>query len=436
MMPWRLGDNLGSMTPSERIPIAGPWITELEVAYAAEAAATNWYDRANDFVGRFEGAFAEQTNRRFSVSLPSCTSAIHLSLLALGVGPGDEVLVPDVTWIASAAPLAYVGADPGFVDVDQDTWCMRPDALEKRLTPRTKAVIAVDLYGSMPDFDALSEVAAAHGVPIIEDAAEAAGSRYRGRPAGAFGIASTFSFHGSKTLTTGEGGMLLTDEERIYHRVLILRDHGRHPGDSLFFNQEVAYKYKMSSLQAAIGLAQLERLDELVERKRQIFGWYRDGLADLPLTLNAEPQDVRNSYWMTTVVVDPAAGVQKEALQRDLAAAGIDSRPFFYPLSSLPAYASAVDSTRARRDNEVAYRISPWGLNLPSALNLTEAQVSRVSRRASCHSRPGRGGAPYVIVMNTSSGSPASVASSSTRSPPFVTQRSGVEAVATNPRWS
>ena len=248
----------------ERIPVSGPWITQKEIDYVTDAAAHAWYSQANMYHERFEKAFAEYVGVRFATALPSCTSAIHLALLALGVGPGDEVVVPDVTWIASAAPITYVGATPVFADIEPDTWCLSADSFEACITPRTRAVIPVDLYGNMPDMDALGKVAARHGVAVVEDAAEAIGSEYRGRKAGSFGDAATFSFHGSKTLTTGEGGMLLANDEKIFRRASFLRDHGRAPGDKLFYNTEVAYKYKMSSMQAALGLAQLERIEELV----------------------------------------------------------------------------------------------------------------------------------------------------------------------------
>jgi len=305
--------------------------------------------------------------------------AIHLSLLALGVGPGDEVIVPDITWIATAAPISYVGATPVFADIEPDTWCLSADSYAACTTEKTKAVIPVDLYGGMPDMSRIAETARANDVPIIEDAAQAIGSEYGGRKAGSFGDCGVFSFHGSKTLTTGEGGMFVTDRDDIHERVLFLRDHGRAPGDRLFWNCEVAYKYKMSSLQAALGLAQLERIEELVNRKRQIFQWYRDALSGIDeIALNVEPPGTRNSYWMVTAILDPSLGIAKEELMKLLSARRIDSRPFFYPLSSQPAYAGQPHVELARQRNRVAYELSPYGINLPSALNLTQRQVARV----------------------------------------------------------
>ncbi len=361
------------------IPVAGPWITEREIAYVTEAAATAWYADAEVFNQRFEATFAATVGRRNAISLPSCTSGLHIALLAAGVGPGDEVVVPDCTWIATAAPITYVGATPVFADIDPVTWCLAPDALEEAITPRTRAIIAVDLYGSMPHMADLIDLCERRGIVLIEDAAEAIGSAWHGRPAGSFGSASVFSFHGSKTVTTGEGGMVVTDDAALHERMLVLRDHGRAPGDVAFFNQEVAYKYRMSAMQAAMGLAQIERLDELVERKRQIFRWYAARLEDVEgITLNTEPPGTRNSYWMVTMLLDPRFGLDKETVAGALMDEGIATRPFFHPLSSLPAYRGTAGAEAGRDRNRVAYRLSPFGVNLPSALCLEEDDVDCV----------------------------------------------------------
>ncbi len=363
----------------DRIPVAGPWITQKEIDYVTDAVTHAWYGSHNIYHERFERAFADYLGVKYAVALPSCTSAIHLALLAFGLGPGDEVIVPDITWIATAAPIDYVNATPVFADIDTETWCISAEAFEVCITPRTKAVIPVDLYGGMPDMDAICTIAQRHGIAIIEDAAEAIGSNYHGLRAGSLGDVGVFSFHGSKTLTTGEGGMLVTDREDIFRRVLFLRDHGRKPGDVQFYNTEVAYKYKMSSMQAALGLAQLERVEELLQRKREIFEWYQNALAGVTgLTLNAEPAGTHNSYWMVTVILDPQLGLGKERLIKMLSEKGIDSRPFFYPLSSLPAYAGLAQIQEMQERNRCSYTISPFGVNLPSALNLTRAQVQHI----------------------------------------------------------
>jgi len=363
----------------DRIPVAGPWITQKEIDYVSDAVSNAWYSNANFYQKQFEKAFAEYLGVKYAVSLPSCTSAIHLSLLALGIGKGDEVIVPDITWIATSAPITYVGAIPVFADIDENTWCLSAQSFEKCITSKTKAVIPVDLYGNMPDMNAIKSIAKKHNIGIIEDAAEAIGSEYRGKKAGSFGDTGVFSFHGSKTLTTGEGGMLVTNREDIYKRVLFLRDHGRQPGDKLFCNTEVAYKYKMSSLQAALGLAQLERIDELIERKRDIFGWYHSELENLKgIRLNFEPPQTKNTYWMITVIIDKILGLKKEELMAKMDSKNIDCRPFFYPLSSLPAYKHFNGIKKAKQQNIVSYEISPYGINLPSALSVTQDQIISV----------------------------------------------------------
>ncbi len=363
------------------IPVAGPSITEHEIEYVTRAAREGWYEGAGEFHARFEAAFAAYVGRRHAIALPSCTAALHLALAARGIGPGDEVIVPELTWIASSAPIRYVGATPVFADVEPETWCLAPASVEACLSERTRAIIAVDLYGNMPDLDALERLVAGRGIAIIEDAAQAIGSRLRGRLAGSFGLASAFSFHGSKTMTTGEGGMLVTDDDALHERVRVLRDHGRPVGDRRFINTEVAYKYKMSAMQAALGLAQLERIDELVAMKNAIFAGYAQRLGEVEgLTLNRPGPAVRSSHWMVNAVLDPRLGLRSEGVMEALAQRGIDSRPMFQPLSGLPAYAAEPTAIAARRRNLVARGLSPFGVNLPSALVLDPAQVEHVCR--------------------------------------------------------
>lgn len=364
----------------QRIPIAGPWVTDAEVAEVAAAAADGWYENAGYYVSKFERAFAEYHGVNHAVAVPHCTHAIHLAVVALGLGPGDEVIVPDVTWIASAAPLSYTGATPVFADIDPETWCLSPASVEACVTERTRAIIAVGLYGLTPDFDAIQDIARRHGLAVIEDAAQTIGSRFRGKLAGTFGDVGVFSFHGAKTLTTGEGGMLVTDDDALFERVQVLRDHGRTGANfKNFYNTEVAFKYRMSSLQAAFGAAQLARIDNLIVRKREIFGWYRERLSDLQsLQLNAEPEGYFSTFWMTTAVVDRDLGFDTQWLMAAFSERGVDTRPFFHPLSSLPAYSGSPDSDRAASRNAVSYDISRRAINLPSAMKLTEGDVDRV----------------------------------------------------------
>jgi perosamine synthetase len=364
----------------KRIPISGPSITEREVALVTEAARNGWFENANLYQDRFERAFAAYIGVRHAVALPSCTAGLHLSLAAMGIGAGDEVVVPEITWIATAAPIQYLGAKPVFADVDPQTWCLSAESFERAITPLTKAVVPVDLYGNLPDIAAIRRVADACGIRVVEDAAEAVGSAQGGRRAGAFGDTGTFSFHGSKTMTTGEGGMVVTDDSRLFERMQILRDHGRRPGDVAFFNSEVGFKYKMTSFQAAMGLAQLERIDELVAGKRRRFSLYREALGDAPyLRLNAEAPGTLNTYWMVAAIWDEDLGLDKADVMAALDARGIDTRPFFHPLSSLPAFRDSTDRPRAERENRVSYGLSPRGINLPCGAGVEEAEIAYVA---------------------------------------------------------
>lgn len=362
------------------IYVSGPSITQKEIDYVTDAVTNAWYSNANVYNDKFERAFADYIGVNYAIALPSCTSAIHLALVAAGIGEGDEVIVPDITWIASAAPINYVDAKPVFVDIDSRSWCMSVESFKAAITPKTKAVIPVNLYGNISEMDDICKIARDNGIFVLEDAAESIGSEYKGHKAGSLGDVGVFSFHGSKTMTTGEGGMLVTDNKEIYEKCLVLRDHGRSSCGKMFWNDQVAFKYKMSSMQAALGLAQLERIDELVAKKRQIFEWYRQGLAGVKgLQLNCEADYIKNTYWMVTVILDLFLGLEKEKVINLMKEKGISTRPFFYPLSSIPAYSHLTSAKIAREKNVVAYHLSPYGINLPCGMDMTEEKVKFVS---------------------------------------------------------
>ncbi len=356
------------------LELFGPSITELELNTVIDALQNGWYgDRKYWYVENFEKEFAQYHGRKYAMMTPNCTSAIHLLLLGLGIGPGDEVIVPECTWIASATHITHVGAKTVFADVDETTWCMSADSLERAITPQTKAVIAVDLYGNMPDMDAIRRVTEKHGIYLIEDAAGALGSVYRGKKAGSFGIGSVFSFHRTKTITTGEGGMLLLDDQKLYERCHFLRDHGRSK-DKHYFNDEVAYKYMPCNLLGSIGYAQFQRLEELVQAKRHLLERYRQAFADVPdVYLNPEPHEGRNGAWCTAMIFGHSHKTNKEQVIAELAKKGFEGRPFFYPLSSMPAYGSR--SAEMASKNPVAYDLSYRGICLPAAFKTTDEQL-------------------------------------------------------------
>lgn len=357
-----------------RILYTKPSITALEVDYIADAAANGWGDRCYDYIHRLEERFRQHLDVPFAIATSSCTGALHLGMAALGIGPGDEVILADTNWIATVSPVVHLGATPVFVDILPDTWCIDPAHVEAAITPRTKAIVAVHLYGNLCDMDRLLALGARYGIPVIEDAAEAVGSVWFGKRAGSMGAFGAFSFHGTKTMTTGEGGMFVTRDPAVYERVLTLSNHGRARGQAKqFWPDAVGYKYKMSNLQAALGCAQVERLDELVKRKRAILADYRDRLSSVTtIRLNPEPAGTANGAWMPTAVFATETGVTREQIQAAFAAENIDARVFFWPLSSMPMF-SQVPS------NVNAWDIPGRAVNLPSYHDLTDAEQQRVT---------------------------------------------------------
>ena len=359
--------------------MAGPWITEHEIRIVEDAMRNGWYENAYHYVETFQREFARYHGRKFGIMTPNCTTATHLLLSAMGIGEDDEVIVPECTWIATAAPVTYLRGTPVFCDIDAGDWCLSPESVEKAVTSKTKAIIVVDLFGNMPRMDELEAVANRLGIPIVEDAAEALGSTYKGRRAGKFGVGSVFSFHRTKTLTTGEGGMLLLDDDALYERCMFLRDHGRRPAGPAYYNYEVTYKYMPFNLQAALGFAQFQRLSEPIGRKREIFEGYKRRLSGIEdLQFNAEPGWVFNSVWTTGLVFGKSHGMTKLEAMRKLEGLGVPSRPFFYPLSSLPAYPGMEETYREK--NPVSYDVSSRGINLSCAMNLSEEQIDFI-----CH---------------------------------------------------
>jgi perosamine synthetase len=356
-----------------RIFYTKPSITELEVRYATDAAANGWGDQCYAYINRFEELFKQHLGVQHAIATSSCTGALHMGMAALGIGPDDEVIMADTNWIATASPIVNLGAKPVFVDILPDSWCIDPDKAEAAITPRTKAIIAVHLYGNLCEMDRLVAIGKKYGIPIIEDAAEAIGSVWHGKRAGSMGAFGAFSFHGTKTLTTGEGGMFVTNDAKLFERVLTLSNHGRARGQSKqFWPDMVGFKYKMSNIQAAIGCAQMERIEGLIQRKREILAKYRKCLETLPgLTMNPEPEGTVNGAWMPTVVFSAETGITRERLQATFLEENVDARVFFWPLSSLPIFEPV-------KDNVVARGVPGRAINLPSYHDITTSELDRV----------------------------------------------------------
>jgi len=356
-----------------RILYTKPSITEREVAYATDAARNGWGDKCYEYIERFEVVFKKHLDVKHAIATSSCTGALHLGLAALGVGAGDEVILADTNWIATAAPIVHLGARPIFVDILEESWCLDPDRVEEAITPRTKAIIAVHLYGNLCDMDRLLAIGEKYGIPVIEDSAEAIGSIYHGKRAGSMGAFGTFSFHGTKTLTTGEGGMFVTNDPNLYERVLTLSNHGRARGQTKqFWADMVGFKYKMSNIQAAIGCAQMERIEDLIWRKREILQEYRHGLKGVEaVSMNPEPHGVTIGGWMPAVVFSRESGVTRERLQEDFKKADIAARVFFWPLSGLPMF-------EQQASNKNAWDIPGRAINLPSYHDINKDEQHQV----------------------------------------------------------
>ncbi|WP_041453602.1 DegT/DnrJ/EryC1/StrS family aminotransferase [Anaeromyxobacter dehalogenans] len=360
------------------IPVAAPDLTGNEERYVVEALRSSWISSTGPFVGRFERAFAEQCGTRAAIGVANGTLALHLALLTMDLRPGDEVLVPSLTYIATANAVRYCGAEPVFVDVDPATWCMDPERLEASITRRTKGIIPVHLYGHPADMDAIGHIAATHGLWVVEDAAEAHFARYKGRPTGSLARIGVFSFYGNKVLTSGEGGAVTLDDPALERRARLLRGQGVDP-DRRYFFPITGYNYRLTNLCCALLCAQLERAPQLLARRRAIYERYRAALAGVP-GIGFQPQAswAELSPWLFSVTVDAAEfGRSRDELAARLAELGIETRPFFRPLHRLPPFWE--ESRRRGEVLPVTDRLGATGLNLPTHTQLTDAEIDRVA---------------------------------------------------------
>lgn len=357
---------------TDKIFYTKPSITEKEVEYATDAAKNGWGDRCYEYINRFEQSFKQHLAVNHAIATSSCTGAMHMGLAALGIGLGDEVILADINWIATAAPITYLGAIPVLVDILPDTWCIDPAQAEAAITPKTKAIIATHLYGNLCDMDALLALGEKYGIPVIEDAAEAIGSIYKGKRAGSMGVFGVFSFHGTKTLTTGEGGMFVSNDDQLYETVLTLSNHGRARGQTKqFWSDMIGFKYKMSNIQAAIGCAQMERIEELIVGKRRIFNAYQNGLKELPIYLNPEYEHTENGYWMPTMLVCDGISFNRDKLLEQFKHENIDGRVFFWPLSDTGHF-------KVNLPTPVAHSTYVRAVNLPSYHDLSYEDIAHV----------------------------------------------------------
>jgi perosamine synthetase len=356
-----------------KIPYAKPSITQLEIDYVNDAVTNGWGEHRNSYIDRFERQFAEHLGVKYAIATSSCTGALHMGLSALGIGLGDEVILADTNWVATAAPIVYIGAQPVFVDIRQDSWCINPELIESAITKNTKAIIATHLYGNLANMSEILDVGQRYGLPVIEDAAEAIGSKYFGHRAGSLGLFGVFSFHGSKTISTGEGGMFVTNDADHYERVLTLSNHGREKSETrMFWPAVVGFKYKMSNIQAAMGCAQLLRIDELVSKRQETLASYKKGLIPLGnVSMNPEQNGCENGAWMPNLVVSTNTGIEYKDLLFACRESGIDARAFFWSMSSLPMFKTDLNMTISRS-------VSSRAINLPSFFDISLEQINHV----------------------------------------------------------
>jgi perosamine synthetase len=353
------------------IPVAEPVLGDPEIDAVVDCVRSGWISSKGKYVEAFERDFPAFCQTSYGVSTSNGTTALHLALIALGLGPGDEVIVPTLTFIATANAVRYTGASVVFADSEPTTWCIDPASIAAVVTERTKAIIPVHLYGHPCDMPAICRIAARHRLAVIEDAAEAHGAEIDGRRVGSFGTMACFSFYGNKILTTGEGGMIVTSDPTLAAQMKQSRDHGMDLSRK-YWHPVLGYNYRLTNLQAAIGMAQLARADEIICRKREIARRYSELLADVPgIGLPPEQPWARNVYWMYSILIEDEERHDRDTIMARLAEAGIETRPFFYPIHTMPPYDTGACLP-------VAESLARRGINLPSSPTLTEDDLVRV----------------------------------------------------------
>lgn len=377
-------DRLADLAVFDRrlyLPVAQPAFTGKELQYVSECVLTGWISSAGKFVGRFEHMMADFVGARYAVATSSGTTALHLAMLAAGIGPGDEVIVPALTFIATANAVTYTGAKPVFVDSEEETWNLDPVLVEKAITPRTKAIIPVHLYGHPAHMAPILEMAARHGLKVIEDAAEAQGAHYQGRPAGSLGDIGVFSFYGNKIVTTGEGGMLVTNDSDLADRARVLRDHGMRP-ERRYWHPVLGYNYRMTNLQAAVGVAQMEKIADILETRRKLAETYTRALSGIEgITLPPHADWAEPVCWLYSIVIQPDRfGCTRDQLMAALKKADIDSRAFFPCIHQQPVYATG-------QTFPVAETLSRNGLSLPSYPGIQPKDIERIADVIREHAR-------------------------------------------------
>lgn len=365
----RTAQNEKRPAAQELIPVYRPDLSGNERRYVLDCVDSGWISSLGVYVERFERAVAARTGAGRAIAVCNGTVALHLALHGLGIGPGDEVIVPSFTYIASVNTISQAGAQPVFADSRWSDWLLDPADIEARITPRTRAIMAVHLYGAACDMAALRTIADRHGLLLVEDAAEALGTTIAGRPVGSFGDAASFSFFGNKTVTTGEGGMVVCGDDALGQRFLQARGQGQ-SFTRRYWHEVMGFNYRMTNIAAAIGCAQMERLDAILARKRQLAARYRALMADLPVTFQQPGPGVESAEWLVSVLLPE--GCDRDAVMAAMAAQGVETRPVFYCAHTMPVQRQAITLP-------VAEAIAARGISLPSFPGLTDGEQARVA---------------------------------------------------------
>ncbi len=364
------------------IPVAVPYLMGNEKKYVNDCLDTTWISSNGKYIGAFESAYAQYMGCKHALTCCNGTVAIHLPLIALDIKPSDEVIIPSFTYIATANAVKYCGATPVFADCLPDTWNIDPEDVKRKITGRTKAIIPVHLYGNPCDMASINDIAQQHGLYVIEDAAECHGAEFDGKKAGTLGRAGTFSFFGNKVITTGEGGMIVTDDDELADKMRLYKGQGMDPNRRYWFNV-TGYNYRMTNIEAAIGLAQLENIDKLIEARENVAGWYFEELADAEaqgfVSFQKATANAKNVWWMFSILLGKKCAVSRDEFMELMQKDGIETRPLFYPMHIMPPFYN--DNAGCNVSEDIAAR----GVNLPTHAALTPEDVKYICDRIKKH---------------------------------------------------
>lgn len=357
---------------NKKISFAGPWITQKEIDYVIDATKNGWYETFDMHTKKLEKAVSNYLGTKYAIATHCCTLALHLATASLGLKEGDEVICTDFSWVATAYAISYTGATPVFVDIDPDSWCIDPKAIKKAITNKTKAIMLVHCFGNPAQMDEIMEIAREHNLRVIEDAAPALGSEFKGQKVGTFGDFGCFSFQGAKLTVSGEGGVIVTNNEELYKKALLLASMGRTDSKAVFWSDMLGYQYTIANLTAALALAQVERVDELIAKKRQIFNWYYERLKEVNgIKIIKEKKDCQSNYCYPSILLEDSISISRDEVLKQLKNLNIHCRPGFPRMSSFPIF-------ERRFPNPEAEKVEKRGISLASALNLTEEDINFV----------------------------------------------------------